>query len=385
MQRIILFDGPNWETMHPLTLTRPLAACRVGGLTIKEKWESLGYTCGCLTQAYLQPRFPIQHIEANLYINGGALPSSKFIESIKQLKPSHALTSETGQIVAARTPGPIHHNGWSDEIKGYPSERIEVQILEYPEDILNHAIGQMLQDYMTYQSNRGPSAAPDPSVRCRGDEIYIHPSAKLYDCILNATEGPIYIGPEVEIMENAVIRGPVWIEEKCTIHVGAKVYGGTMLGPYSKIGGEIKRTTIFGYSNKAHDGYLGDSVLGMWCNLGADTNNSNMKNTQGNVSLWDATRQSYRVTDRQFLGLIMGDHTMSAINTSFMTGSVVGVFSNIFGGTHDRWTRSFSWGDSSTAYDVEKALTVARRVLSRRSIALDNSYELMLRHIAGHR
>ena len=183
-------------------------------------------------------------------------------------------------------------------------------------------------------------------------------------------------------MENAVIKGPVYIGRGTKIHVSAKVYADTMLGEQCRIGGEIKRTTIFGYSNKAHDGYLGDSVLAKWCNLGADTNNSNLKNTYGLVSLWDASANAYRTTDRNFLGMILADHTMAAINTSFNTGTVTGIFSNILNRTPDRFVPSFSWGHEAK-YNVDKAISVAKTVLDRRSLQMSVAYESAIRYLAS--
>jgi len=383
MREVILFDSVEHRSLLPLTYLRAVSQCRIGLLTIQEKWNHLlAESISIKTEAYLQDLYdPIPtNSTSKLWINGAVLPNTALIEKINALKSNEVLVDGSA-IIAYQNDVMLSAESINDNkhnLIDIPSDRIV-----HPEDILNYCDQEFRKDFELVTKDN-ESARPEHHVRCRGENIFIHPSAKVYDCILNATEGPIYIGPEVEVMEQAVIKGPVGIGANSTIHVGAKVYAHTMLGPYSKIGGEIKRTTIFGFSNKAHDGYLGDSVIGEWCNLGADTNNSNMKNTYGMVSLWSPATKEYRITDRQFLGLIMGDHTMSAINTAFMTGSVTGVFANIFGGSYpSRWSPSFSWGSLDQRYDLDRAYTVAQRKMMRRGIELSDAYQKALRHISA--
>lgn len=382
MPNIILVDGASWETLRPLTLTRPIAKCMLGMSTIEEKWKRhLDGEYSCFTKSYLSPLFPTRWSDDNTLINSSILPTAHLVKAIIALQEGEVLM-DRDEYVAFKWPTEIKNlDGIPPVISKLKPIQIETERVIYPEDILKYCDQEFHADYRAITDGR-TSAQADPSVKIRGQEIFIEQSAKVYDCILNATEGPIYIGHSAEIMENAVIKGPACIGDNSTVHVGTKVYAHTMLGPWSKIGGEIKRSTIFGYSNKAHDGYLGDSVIGQWCNMGADTNNSNMKNTFGMVSLWDMTEGDYRITERQFLGLIMGDHSMCAINTAFMTGSVTGVFANVFGSIPDRWMPSFSWGDSDTSYDIDRAITVAARAQSRRNINTSAAYAQMLRHIA---
>jgi len=383
MNNVILFDGAAWNTLRPLTLTRPTSDCQVGIRTIRQKWE--GYLQGnysILTKDYLSSLFPTHWTEDNLMINGAALPNPSLIANVNNLKANQALVDH-GEIIAFRYSGDqLTMDDVQSAVGNFEKIEVATDLITYPEAIINFCDQEYRKDYGSITANR-TSQPIDTSVKTRGDQIFIEEGAKVYDCILNATEGPIYIGRDAEIMENAVVKGPVGIGDNCTVHVSSKIYAHTMLGPWTKIGGEVKRSTIFGYSNKAHDGYLGDSVIGKWCNMGADTNNSNMKNTYGMVSLWDMTSEKYRVTDRQFLGLIMGDHTMCAINTAFMTGSVTGVFANVFGQAPNRWTPPFSWGSAEADYNVDRAITVAERAQSRRKITTSEDYKTVLRHIAN--
>jgi UDP-N-acetylglucosamine diphosphorylase/glucosamine-1-phosphate N-acetyltransferase len=216
------------------------------------------------------------------------------------------------------------------------------------------------------------------------ENIFLEPGAKIECATLNASTGPIYIGKDAEIMEGALIRGPFALCEHATLKMGTKIYGPTTIGPHSKVGGEVNNSVIFGYSNKAHDGFLGNSVIGEWCNLGADTNNSNLKNNYIEVKLWDYASGRFIPTGLQFCGLIMGDHSKSGINTMFNTGTVVGVSANIFGSGFPRnYIPSFSWGGAQgyITYHIDKALEVASQVMKRRDIKLDEIEQDILKHI----
>ena len=228
------------------------------------------------------------------------------------------------------------------------------------------------------------SASLDETNRVIGSDLYVGQDTSVTCAIINTTDGPVYIDDQVTIMEGAVIKGPVYLGPRTRIHVNTQVYAGTILGPECRIGGEIKRTTMFGYCNKAHGGYLGDSVLTQWCNLGAATNNSNMKNTYGKVNLWDISSNQKRKTDLHFLGCILGDHTMSAIQTSLNTGTVTGVFACLLDRAPKVYMPSFSWGNHDQ-YDVDKAIDVARHVMSRRGIDMPAAYAEVLHHLSDER
>ena len=216
------------------------------------------------------------------------------------------------------------------------------------------------------------------------NQIFIEEGAKVEFSILNATEGPIYIGKDAEIMEGCLVKGPFALCENAILKMGAKIYGGTTIGPFSKVGGEINNVVILGYSNKAHDGFLGNSVIGEWCNLGADTNTSNLKNTYEDVKLWNYPLQTFINTGLQFCGLIMGDHSKCGINTMFNTGTVVGVNANVFGSGFQRnFIPSFSWGGVSgiSTYDIKKAIIVAQRVYERRNLVFNDTEKDILKHV----
>ena len=385
MSNILLFDGPAWDSMYPLTLTRPLGECQVGMFTIKNKWSNyIPGNYSYLANDYLAGVFPAAWSKNNILINGAVLPNLELVGAIFSLTTKEILMDGDEIIAFKWDQGPFLLDQLTKNVSILKPIQITSSRLVYPEDILNFCDQEFRKDFVIATKDR-TSAIPSKTVNQRGEDIFIEDGAKAFDCILNATEGPIYISHGAEIMENAVIKGPVYIGPNATVHVGSKIYAHTMLGPYSKVGGEIKRSTIFGYSNKAHDGYLGDSVIGQWCNMGADTNNSNMKNTYGTVSLWDKSKNEYRITDRQFLGLIMGDHTMCAINTAFNTGSMAGVFANIFGSPPERWSKSFTWGNNKTTYDYSRAVEVAERAMGRKSINPTEAYKNMLKDIFENR
>lgn len=383
---LVFFDSHEREQLLPLTYLRSTADLMVGMRTIKEKWlDSFNQGHSILTSAYIQGLYPLDGMVSEsvcIYINGACLPDEELIKEVKALKANEGL--KDGQHLIALKAQIKEGFATSDVIDLFDESQIKdvtADVISYPEDVLNRSRTEFLKDYEAVTEGK-TSHALDPSSKHRGGDLFIGQNTKIYDAIINTEEGPVYIDDDVEIMENAVIKGPVYIGKGTKIHVGAKVYADTMLGEQCRIGGEIKRTTIFGYSNKAHDGYLGDSVLGKWCNLGADTNNSNLKNTYGLVSLWDLSTQSYRTTDRNFLGMIVGDHTMAAINTSFNTGTVTGIFSNILDRTPDRHMPSFSWG-KGVVYKVDKAIAVAKTVFARRSLKMTDAYESAIRYLAS--
>ncbi len=384
MRSIVFFDGPEHQTLLPLTYLRPAALCRVGMKTICEKWKSeLNLPVSFLTAPYLSNLYPYTPTSSeSIFINGACLPDKCLYQQIDKLGADEILMCQDSPMVFKGINLNINTIG---DIARIVHERksieVDIRVIKYPEDILNLAREEFLADYHMYSTQRA-SLLPDSSTRVRGSELFVGRNTKIYDAIINTLDGPVFIDDDAEIMEGAVIKGPVYIGKGTQIHVGAKIYADTILGPGCRIGGEVKRTTILGYSNKAHDGYLGDSVIGHWCNLGADTNNSNMKNTYGLVSLWDIKEEAFRKTTRQFLGMILGDHTMSAINTSFNTGTVSGIFTNILNKNPGRYVSSFSWGGDQK-YDVEKAIKVADMTFARRGIKMEKAYEQAIRYLAS--
>lgn len=380
----ILFDDNSRNTLLPLTFMRPVADIRIGILTIREKWEyHLNAKTSTLTESYLSEKYPIIRGEQNILINGSVVPSPELVEKVLSLKPKETLVGED-YIIAMRLSAD-EFDRW-DEIDA--TQEINTDInhfkLNFPWEIFQYNGESIIMDFIRLTQNR-TSEAISPTNNILGHEnIFIEKGARVEFATLNATAGPIYIGKNAEIMENTVIRGPFAMCENSTVKIGAKIYGPTTIGPWSKVAGEISNSVIFGYSNKAHDGFLGNSVIAEWCNLGSDTNTSNLKNTYEPVRVWSYVQKSFMDTGLTFCGLIMGDHSKCGINTMFNTGSVVGINSNIFGSGYQRnFISSFKWGGPSgfSRYDLEKAINVARIVYDRRGLEFDNVNENLFRSV----
>lgn len=374
----ILFDDSSIRGhLLPLTFTRPICDIRVGILTIREKWEyELGKKVSFSTEEYLSVKYPeiVSKKDNNVLINGAVLPNSELVKAIKGLKRDEIIVSGS-TIIAANWNGEI---GVVKEWKG--KELIKIERLW---DIFSKNGIAIEEDFKRLTKGR-KSAKISTTNKVLGKNIFVEAGAKLECTILNSTTGPIYIGKGAEVMEGSVIRGPFALGEEATIKAGAKIYGPTTVGPHSKVGGEVSNSVVFGYSNKGHDGFLGNSVLGEWCNLGADTNNSNLKNNYSEVKLWDYAEGKQVSTGLTFCGLIMGDHSKCGINTMFNTGTVVGVSANIYGGNFPpKFIPSFSWGGAEgfENYDLEKAFETAERVYERRYKKFDKIEKDILTYI----
>jgi len=366
---LVFFDPAQSSGLLPLTYTRPVAELRIGGLTISEKWNKRLNTEGSwLTKEYLQPIYPFRFTTDNTFINGAVLPNDALVSKIDQLESGHGLRDKNGTI--AWRSGQWSSDLMPEEITWHEFESSATRIHNsYDIFTLNAQEIQADFDLLT----RSAISATIPSwVQCNEPaKVFVADHAQLEHCTLNTAEGPIYIGSGAQIMEGAMLRGPLFVGDNAVIKMGAKIYGGTTIGPYCKAGGEISNSVMMGYSNKGHDGFLGNSVLGFWCNLGADTNTSNLKNNYDEVRLWDYASERFAHTGLQFCGLIMGDHSKCAINTAFNTGTVVGVSANVFGaGFPKNFIPSFSWGGagSMTTYSLNKAVETAKRVMLRRGI-----------------
>lgn len=379
----ILFDGEVREALLPFTFTRPVADIRIGILTIREKWEKyLGYTTTTVTEEYLSQKFPMVEVENNIMISSAYLPNEILVEMIVNLEPMQAVVYEE-DIVAfyvQDTQEEVDFDRY--EMLVYETELIKIahtwDIFQKNDDVLR-------ADFDILTEGRISQPIPKSNNVIAPENVFIEEGAKLEFVTLNASTGPIYIGKDAEIMEGSVIRGPFALCEHAQVKLGTKIYGATTVGPHSRVGGEINNSVIFGYSNKGHDGFLGNSVLGEWCNLGADTNNSNLKNNYAPVKLWNYELNEYENTGLQFCGLMMGDHSKSGINTMFNTGTVVGVSSSIFGGGFPAtFLPSFTWGgiDSSEVYNVDKAIETMKIVMSRRSVDLTPEDEDIIRYLA---
>ena len=381
----ILFDDSSWNDLLPLTYTRPVAGIRVGILTIAEKWKKvLPGTYSYLTQEYLSEKYPLKIDSLNVLINGGICPSKDLIKAIHSLSKGEILLKGDTIIAAEVDNGDVEHFFKITNTLKINQYRGEIMKISNPWDIFNKNGQAIEQDFEMLTKGR-KSLPLDPTCRALCTErIFIEERSTLLFVTLNASTGPIYIGKDAEVMEGSVIRGPFALCDHSVVKMGAKIYGPTTIGPHCKVGGEINNSVISGYSNKAHDGFLGNSVLGEWCNLGADTNNSNLKNNYEEVKLWNYSKERFMKTGLQFCGLIMGDHSKSGINTMFNTGTVVGVSANVFGDGFPRnFIPSFAWGGAGgfQIYTTSKAFEVARKVMERRSLNFTPADEKILTKI----
>ena len=378
----ILFDGNVRNQLLPFTFTRPVADIRVGILTIREKWEHLlGFTTTTVTEDYLSEKYPFLDLEKNILINASFLPSENLVNIIKGLEENQAVFFD-GEPIAFYTTEGQEVDFESFNIIQYTHD--DVLRIEHSWDIFSKNGEAIKRDFEMLTKGRKSQPIPKTVWTKNPENIFIEEGAIIEFCTLNASEGPIYIGKDAEIMEGALVRGPFALCEHATLKMGAKIYSNTTIGPHSKVGGEVNNSVIFGYSNKGHDGFLGNSVLGEWCNLGADTNNSNLKNNYAEVRLWDYETEGFSRTGLQFCGLMMGDHSKCGINTMFNTGTVVGVSANIFGSGFPRnFVPSFSWGGSGgfTTYKTDKAFEVAKVVMSRRNIEFSEVDAKILEHV----
>ena len=378
----ILFDGDVRNALLPFTYTRPVADIRIGILTIREKWEKhLGLTTTTLTEEYLEEKYPMVEMEANILINASFCPTNNLVEKVKSLSKNEAIFK--GDDVIAFYTSDSQEEVYFDEYKQIDFEEDVIQV-KNTWDIFSFNFEAIQQDFNLLTEGRKSQPIPEGTRYINKENIFIEEGAEITFATLNASSGPIYIGKDAVILDNSAVKGPFAMGEHAVLKMGAKIYGGTTLGPYCKVGGEVSNSVLFGYSSKGHDGYLGNSVLGEWCNLGADTNNSNLKNNYAEVKLWNYETGRFAKTGLQFCGLMLGDHCKSGINTLFNTGTVAGVSANIFGSGFPRnFVPSFSWGGASgfTEYKTNKVFEVAEVVMKRRKIEFDDQEKKILESV----
>ncbi|NHA03656.1 glucose-1-phosphate thymidylyltransferase [Mucilaginibacter sp. HC2] len=375
---IILFDDNARQTLLPLTYTRPVADLRIGILTIAEKWARyLNTDHSFYTADYLQVKYPVKIGTDNLFINGAVCPDDNLLEAIDKLQTGQALKyNEHLLAVRLNQTDAVNFKPETefDSIVNYPNLFVAIR---YPEDIFRKNDIELRKDFRLLTKGR-TSAAVSPTNVIIGNDFFAEEGAIAECSTFNTTNGPIYLSNNTEVWEGTHIRGAFAICEHSQVKMGTKIYGATTVGPYSRVGGEINNAVIWGYSSKGHEGYLGNSVLGEWCNIGADSNNSNLKNNYAEVKLWDYNTQSFRKTGLQFCGLIMADHAKCGINTMFNTGSVVGVGANVFDAGFPRnFVPDFSWGGAAgfEVYVLNKMLETAQKVFERREHRQFNQME----------
>lgn len=367
----VLFDSEERVNFLPLTYTRPMADMRMGMMTFRERWEHyLDVSTSSITEDYLSSKYPLTLESDNLFIHGTLVATQQLVEQINQLTIGQGLTYK-GDLIAYRS---------SNNVRDFNELQLteldfEVLVLKQVWELFVKNDQVLRADFELLTRGRESAPIPEHCTVINPEQFFIEEGAKISCSVFNAATGPIYIGKNAEVMESCSVRGPFSLGENAIVKMGAKFYGAISIGPYCKMGGEVNNSIVFGYSNKGHDGFLGNSVIGEWCNIGADSNTSNLKNDYSITRLWNYKDERFSSTGRQFCGLIMGDHSKSAINTMFNTATVVGVSSTVFGsGFVKNFIPSFSWGGekNSTTYLLNKALDTAERVMERRSVALSD-------------
>lgn len=380
---MVLFDDHKRDALLPLLFTRPAAALRTGILTIAEKWEKrLGEMASYDMPDYLSALYTASGNQVCLRINGRLLPNQRLQEALLNLKEDEALVGLDGDMLGY----------FSDCSYIEASTKIFKRIdftetynaIQRPFDLFRLNGQEMEADFNLITHRRTSEDIGGYNTLINEQRIFAEPGVKVLCSTLNATDGPIYLAEDSEIMEGSHVRGGFSLGEHSTLKMASKIYGPTTIGPHCKVGGEVNNSVFIGYSNKAHDGFIGNSVIGEWCNLGADTNNSNLKNNYEKVKLWNYASGRFDNSGLQFCGLIMGDHSKCGINTMFNTGTVVGVSANIFGSGFPRnFVPSFAWGGVGgfDTFSLNKAFEVAERVYERRGLTFGENEKNMMMQV----
>ena len=386
--QVILFDDHTRFQLLPFTHTRPIADIRCGILTMRERWEHLlKQVITTLTDSYLQPAFHLEAGDDNLLINGSVFATPELVTAIRQLNEDQKLV-QNDLLIAARFSNSEFHFHNLDAITqglgvvGYDGE---ISRLKNIWDIFSLNDQAITNDFALLTKGRKSAPIPQHVIAVNTENIFIEEDAIINPgVIINPASGFVYIAKDAEILEGAILRGSIALCEHAVVKMGAKIYGATTIGPGCKVGGEISNVVFFANSNKGHDGYLGNAVIGEWCNLGADTNCSNLKNNYDYIKIWDEHANKSIQTGLQFCGLMMGDHSKCGINTMFNTGTVVGVSANIYGGGFpEKFIPSFTWGGSEgmVTYDFNRALDTAKRMMVRRKKTLSDADVRVLQYV----
>ena len=381
--QLVFSDAQFWEDFLPLTFTRPVAEMRCGILTFSERWQKLLETSeiSYLTEDFLQEKFPKPEKKESLFIVPNFLPNENVLNQIKDLKLGEALVFEN-ELLAAK----VDMDNFSlNQIEKMTDIHEELLLFKQPTDLFSFNEKAIDFDFELLTKGRASQElSATNGFLGNGEDLFIEEGATIEFSTLNTKTGKIYIGKNAEVMEGCNLRGPIALCEDSKFNLGAKIYGATTIGPHCKVGGEVNNIVIFGYSNKGHDGFVGNSVIGEWCNLGADTNSSNLKNNYASVKLWNYRTKRFVDTGLQFAGLVMGDHSKTAINTQFNTGTVVGVAANIFkSGFPPNLIENFSWGGmkGDEKFKLEKAYEVAEKAMARRKVPFTENDRNILKYI----
>ena len=381
--QLVFSDAQFWEDFLPLTFTRPVAEMRCGILTFSERWQKLLETSeiSYLTEDFLQEKFLKPEKKESLFIVPNFLPNENVLNQIKDLKLGEALVYEN-ELLAAK----VDMDNFSlNQIEKMTDIHEELLFFKQPTDLFSFNEKAIDFDFELLTKGRASQElSATNGFLGNAEDLFIEEGATIEFSTLNTKTGKIYIGKNAEVMEGCNLRGPIALCEDSKFNLGAKIYGATTIGPHCKVGGEVNNIVIFGYSNKGHDGFVGNSVIGEWCNLGADTNSSNLKNNYASVKLWNYRTKRFVDTGLQFAGLIMGDHSKTAINTQLNTGTVVGVAANIFkSGFPPNLIENFSWGGmkGDEKFKLEKAYEVAEKAMARRKVPFTEVDRNILKYI----
>ncbi len=381
--QIVFSDAQFWEDFLPLTFTKPVAEMRCGILNFSERWQKLLEIedVSFLTEDYLQEKFKKPEAVESIFLVPNFLPSETVLQQIKDLKLGEALVYEN-ELLAAK----INMLNFSlNQIEKMNDITEKLVFFKRPTDLFSFNEKAINFDFeLMTKGRKSQELSSTNGFLGNREDLFIEEGASIEFSTLNTKTGRIYIGKNAEVMEGCNLRGPIALCEESKFNLGAKIYGATTIGPNCKVGGEVNNIVIFGYSNKGHDGFLGNSVVGEWCNIGADTNSSNLKNNYAIVKLWNYRTKRFENSGLQFAGLIMGDHSKTAINTHLNTGTVVGVAANIFkSGFPPNLVESFSWGGmkSDEKFKLEKAYEVAELAMARRNVAFTEVDRNILKYI----
>lgn len=392
---VVLFDDESQNHMLPLTYLRPLSEIRMGIFNFRERWENFfQFETSWLTKHYLREKYPLIINNNNIFINGRVIANHELAKCIMNLNPNELLIHDNTILAIALSRNDVYKRNLQtleylrteifEDLKAikYNSQVIKI---EHPWHLFQFNNTVLKNDFEYMRANRQSKYISSTNTLIGSlEDVFVEHDAIVECSVINTKEGPVYIGKGVEVMEMSCLRGPVALCDKSSVKIGTKIYGSTTIGPYCKVGGEISNSVFIGYSNKVHDGFVGDSVIAEWCNLGAGTNFSNLKNTYDQVKIWSFSEKRFVETGLQFCGTIMGDHSKTGINTMLNTGTVIGVSANIFGSGYPRqYIPSFAWGGATgfIKYQFEKAIETARRVCARRNVILSDVDIEILRKI----
>ena len=368
----VLFDGPERTDLLPFTYVRPVAELRIGIDTLKEKWEAfLNQNCSYATQDYLSSKYPMHTAELNYFINASYVPTQALTDQIEKLEPNQVLVFENNPVVFCTEKKELPRNTTDFFIVEVKSKPTHIKISS---DLFSKNAAVLEQDFERFTHGKKNEVLEEGNNRfIHPERIFIEPGAQLSCAILNATDGPIYVGKNTQVMEGSMLRGPIALCDEVIVKMGAKIYGGTTIGPGSKVGGELNNVLFLGNSNKGHDGFLGNAVIGQWCNIGSATDASNLKNNYSKVRIWNYTSENFAKSELQFCGLLMGDYSRCGIHSMFNTATVIGVNANVFGTGFPRtFIPSFSYGGAQgfQTYAFSKAMESNRMMMDRKDESL---------------